>query len=109
MSCKLSPLETICMKCLILFPGKNKKSIPKCRLMKNLPGVLRVIIIIIIFFFFEITNTLTLYKVNISYISQKIGFGISFKFSSQKTICRKKSNPIFVEWGEGVGGGGGGG
>ena len=24
-SCKLSPLETICMKCQILFPGKNKK------------------------------------------------------------------------------------
>ena len=24
-SCKLSPVETICMKCQILFPGKNKK------------------------------------------------------------------------------------
>ena len=27
-SCKLSPLETICMKCQILFPGKNKKNVP---------------------------------------------------------------------------------
>ena len=26
-SCKLSPLETICMKCQILFSGKNKKNI----------------------------------------------------------------------------------
>ena len=26
-SCKLSPLETICMKCQILFPGKNKKNV----------------------------------------------------------------------------------
>ena len=26
-SCKLSPLETICMKCQNLFSGKNKKNI----------------------------------------------------------------------------------
>ena len=26
-SYKLSPKETICMKCLILFPGKSKKNI----------------------------------------------------------------------------------
>ena len=26
-SCKLSPLETICMECQILFAGKNKKNI----------------------------------------------------------------------------------
>ena len=26
-SCKLSPVETICLKCLILFSGKNKKNI----------------------------------------------------------------------------------
>ena len=26
-SCKLSPLETICMKCQILFSRKNKKTI----------------------------------------------------------------------------------
>ena len=25
-SCKLSPLETICMKCQILFSGKNKNN-----------------------------------------------------------------------------------
>ena len=28
-SCKLSPMETICMKCLILFSGKNQKNITK--------------------------------------------------------------------------------
>ena len=33
-SCKLSPLETICMKCHILFSGKYKKNISKCRLLK---------------------------------------------------------------------------
>ena len=27
MSCKLSPMETICMKCLILFSGQNKINI----------------------------------------------------------------------------------
>ena len=26
-SCKLSPMEVICMKCQILFSGKNKKTI----------------------------------------------------------------------------------
>ena len=26
-SCKLSPLETVCMKCRILFSGENKKNI----------------------------------------------------------------------------------
>ena len=26
-SCKLSPVETICMKCQILFSGKNKKTV----------------------------------------------------------------------------------
>ena len=33
-SCKLSPLETICMKCQNMFSGK------KCRLLKFLPSVL---------------------------------------------------------------------
>ena len=28
-SCKLSPLETICIKCQILFSAKNKKNIIK--------------------------------------------------------------------------------
>ena len=41
-SCKLSPKETICMKCQILFSGKNKKNISKCRLLKILPRVLSV-------------------------------------------------------------------
>ena len=26
-TCKLSPMETICMKCQILFSGKNKKPV----------------------------------------------------------------------------------
>ena len=41
-SCKLSPEETICMKYQILFSGKNKKNISKCRLLKILPRVLSV-------------------------------------------------------------------
>ena len=38
----MAPLVTICMKCQILFPGKNKKNISKCRLLKTLPRVLSV-------------------------------------------------------------------
>ena len=34
-SCKLSPLETICMKCQNLFSEKNKKNISICRLLKK--------------------------------------------------------------------------
>ena len=30
-SCKLSPLETICMKCQILFSGENNKNIISLR------------------------------------------------------------------------------
>ena len=37
--CKLSPWETICMECQILFSGKNKKNISKCRLLKILPSM----------------------------------------------------------------------
>ena len=35
-------LETICMKCQILFSRKNKKNISKCRLLKIFPRVLNV-------------------------------------------------------------------
>ena len=35
-SCKLSPVETICMKCQNLFSGENKKNISWCRLLKFL-------------------------------------------------------------------------
>ena len=41
-SCKLSPLETICRKYQNLFSGKNKKNISKCRLLKLLPRMLSV-------------------------------------------------------------------
>ena len=41
-SCKLSPLETICMKCQNLFFGKNKKNISVCHLLKILPRVLSI-------------------------------------------------------------------
>ena len=41
-SCKLSPVETICMKCQNLFSGKNKKNISICFLLKILPRVLSV-------------------------------------------------------------------
>ena len=39
-SCKLTPMETIRMKCQILFSGKNQKNIPKCPLLKMLPSML---------------------------------------------------------------------
>ena len=35
-SCKLSPMETICMKCQNLFSRKNKKIFLKCHLLKFL-------------------------------------------------------------------------
>ena len=41
-SCKLSPKETICMKCQSLFLEKNKKTISKCHLLKFLPSLLSV-------------------------------------------------------------------
>ena len=37
-SCKLSPMETICMKCQVPFSGKNKKNISKCCLLKIIPS-----------------------------------------------------------------------
>ena len=36
------PMATICMKCQILFPGKNQKNISKCCLLKILPTVLNI-------------------------------------------------------------------
>ena len=48
-SCKLSPLETICIRYQILYPVKNnkkKKKKSKCRLMKILPRCLVLICII---------------------------------------------------------------
>ena len=39
-SCKLSPVETIYMKCQNLFSGKNKKNISVCCLLKSLPRML---------------------------------------------------------------------
>ena len=41
-SYKLSLMETVCMKCQILFSGKNKGNISKCHLLKFLPRVLKV-------------------------------------------------------------------
>ena len=41
-SCKLSAMETICMKGQSLFSGKNKKNISACRLLKILPRVLSI-------------------------------------------------------------------
>ena len=45
-ACKLSPLETICMKCQILFPGKNGKNISIGHLLKILPRVLSIKIMV---------------------------------------------------------------
>ena len=41
-SCKLSPLETICMKCQILFSGKNKKNIINLSSAELAQGVVKV-------------------------------------------------------------------
>ena len=40
--CKLSPMETICMKCQNPFSGKDQKNISICYLLKILPRVLSV-------------------------------------------------------------------
>ena len=39
---KLSSLDTNCMKCQPLFPGENKKTNSKCRLLKSLPRMLSI-------------------------------------------------------------------
>ena len=41
-SCKLSPKETICMKCKILFSGKNKKNIINLLSAENAQRVVKV-------------------------------------------------------------------
>ena len=41
-SCKLCPLDTICMKCQILCPGKMRKNVSVCRLLKILPRMLSI-------------------------------------------------------------------
>ena len=41
-SCKLFQMETICMKSQILFPGKTKKNISICRLLKFLSRMVSV-------------------------------------------------------------------
>ena len=41
-SCKLSPKETICMKCQILFSEKNKKNIINLSSAKNAQRVVKV-------------------------------------------------------------------
>ena len=41
-SCKLSIKETVCMKCQLLFSGKNKKNISTCHLLKILLNMLSV-------------------------------------------------------------------
>ena len=38
-SCKLSPMETICMKCQILFSGKTKKNMLSAELDQRAVGV----------------------------------------------------------------------
>ena len=43
--CKLSPMETVCMKCQLLFSGKKRKIISICRLQKILPRNLSISLI----------------------------------------------------------------
>ena len=45
-SCKLSPLMTICIRYQILYPEKNNKNISKCHLVNILPRCLALICII---------------------------------------------------------------
>ena len=40
--CKLSPKETVCMKCQSLISSKNKRNISNCRLLKFLHSMLSV-------------------------------------------------------------------
>ena len=108
MSCKLSPLETICMKCLILFPGKNKKSISKCRLLKNLPGVLSVNFFF--FFFFLVNNehfNIVQSQHFIYFSENRIWYFIQIFFSEDN--LQKKSRILFSLSGKREGGGGWGG
>ena len=66
-SCKLSPQETISMKCQSLFSGENKKNIPNCHLLKFLPSMLRITIVFIYYVQkYRKTNTRTLDIVIIS-------------------------------------------
>ena len=51
-SCKLSPEETICMKCQSLFSGKNKKNIINLSSAENAQRVVKVNNARIFFFFF---------------------------------------------------------
>ena len=39
-SWNLSAVETVCIECQILFSGKNKKTISKCRLLNIPPSIL---------------------------------------------------------------------
>ena len=49
--------QTFCIKCQILFPGKTKKIMSKCCLMKILPRVLSLKCFFFFFFFFsELAN-----------------------------------------------------
>ena len=53
-------METICLKCQNLFPGKNKKNVTICHLLKILPTVLgisieeNVVFVVVVFIFFAI-------------------------------------------------------
>ena len=59
MSCKLSPLETICMKCQFLFSGKNKKNITN---LSSAELAQRVVKVNFCFCFINIDNSLGKYS-----------------------------------------------
>ena len=63
--CKLSPMETICIKCKILLSGKEKKNLLWVK--------------------FSADDILKYFP----YFSQKTGFDISCKLSPMETICIK--------------------
>ena len=77
------------MKCQILFSGKNKKNISKCRLLKILPRVLSVKSI-----HFNVFCTLGKITADdilkyFSLFSQQTGIDISCKLSPSEAICMK--------------------
>ena len=88
-SCKLSPKETICMKCHILFSEKNKKNISKCRLLKILPRVLSVKAHILTLVSLFALDMVTFLKQNAEIFDDSTS---KCKFSKFKKTCKKLSS-----------------
>ena len=73
------------MKCHILFSGKNKKNISKCRLLKILPRVLSVNIMLLIAFDKNLIHDI-LYVTYHNYISNLISNVFNYYYSTFRII-----------------------